>query len=92
MMSFHHEHVLGLTGVCVDAGPVPYLVIPFMENRSLRSYLIDKRQSLVLSQDEDEEKVRHVFHMLLWQNALSVCHHTMEYVSWDNVPPPRDQT
>ena len=60
MMSFDHPHVLGLIGICVDAGPAPYLVMPFMANGSLLSYLKSNRQSLVLPQDEDEENVRNM--------------------------------
>ena len=59
MMSFDHPHVLGLIGICVDAGPAPYLVMPFMANGSLLAYLRSNRQSLVFPQNEDEENVRY---------------------------------
>ena len=60
MMSFDHPHVLGLIGICVDAGPAPYLVMPFMANGSLLAYLRSNRQSLVFPQNEDEENVRYM--------------------------------
>ena len=48
MSEFNHPNVLTLTGVCLDGGPAPYIIMPFMENGSLLSYLIKERDSLVL--------------------------------------------
>ena len=57
MQSFNHPHVLGLIGVCVDAGPAPFIVMPFMANGSLRSYLRDNRSTVLLQGDNDEDEV-----------------------------------
>ena len=38
-----------LKGVCLDGGPVPYLVLPYMANGSLLSYLKKQRSSLVVT-------------------------------------------
>ena len=44
MKDFDHPNVLGLLGVCLDSpNGVPYLVLPFMENGSLKEYLKTKR-------------------------------------------------
>ena len=32
MSRFRHAHVMGLIGVCLDAGPAPYIVMPYMAN------------------------------------------------------------
>ena len=34
MSEFDHPNVLTLTGVCLDGGPAPYIVMPFLFNES----------------------------------------------------------
>ena len=46
MKSLNHLHVMTLKGVCLDGGPVPYIVLPYMANGSLLSYLKKERSSL----------------------------------------------
>jgi serine/threonine protein kinase len=44
MKDFHHPHILGLLGVCFDAPDgSPYIVLPFMANGSVKTYLKEKR-------------------------------------------------
>ena len=57
MRKFNHPHVMGLIGVCLNAGPAPYIVMPYMANGSLLSYLKKERSSLVLKEDADEDSV-----------------------------------
>ena len=61
MSSFDHVNVLTLIGVCLDGGPAPYIIMPFMANGSLLAYLKKNRKSLVISSedagDEDVSKV-----------------------------------
>ena len=57
MRQFNHPHVMGLIGVCLNAGPAPYIVMPYMANGSLLSYLKKERSSLVLKEDADEDSV-----------------------------------
>ena len=58
MSTFEHPNVLTLTGVCVDGGPVPYIVMPFMFNGSLISYLTKEREELYfLLNSEMNEKI-----------------------------------
>jgi serine/threonine protein kinase len=49
MSKFNHLHVLPLKGVCLDGGPAPYIIMPFMANGSLLAYLRKNRKALVLS-------------------------------------------
>ena len=57
MSQFKHDHVMGLIGVCIDAGPTPYIVMPYMANGSLLRYLKGERGSLVLSGNADKKEV-----------------------------------
>ena len=58
MVKFDHPNVLKLIGVCLDGGPAPFIIMPFMANGSLLTYLKKNRQELVLSQDcKDNENV-----------------------------------
>ena len=50
MYSLDHPNVLTLSGVCLDGGTAPYIIMPFMANGSLLAYLKDKRSTLVVSQ------------------------------------------
>ena len=58
MQEFDHPNVLSMLGICLDAGPAPYIVMPFMSNGSLISYLKENRQELVLHDTTDEDTVR----------------------------------
>ena len=58
MYKFDHPNVLTLKGVCLDGGPAPFIIMPFMANGSLINYLHKKRDSLVITKgDEDDEVV-----------------------------------
>ena len=57
MLKFDHPHVINLIGMCLDAGPSPYLVLPFMENGSLLSYVRKNRDNLLITRETDEDKV-----------------------------------
>ena len=51
MKDFDHPNVLMLIGVCLDGGPAPYIIMPFMTNGSLLSHLKENRSSLVKEPD-----------------------------------------
>lgn len=57
MKGFDHPNVVCLLGVCVDAGPSPYVVMPFMANGSLLAFLKKERGTLLISADDEEEMV-----------------------------------
>ena len=59
MSTFNHHNVLTLRGVCLDGGPAPYIIMPFMANGSLLSYLKKNRNTLIVSSenDDDDDKV-----------------------------------
>ena len=47
MTRFHHQNVLGLFGVCFDSPDgTPLMVLPFMVNGNLKSYLVKSRNPL----------------------------------------------
>ena len=51
MYSFHHPHVLGLIGISLDVNSSPYLILPYMENGDLRTFLKAKRELATKSTD-----------------------------------------
>ena len=53
MKNFHHLHVMTLKGICLDGGPVPYIILPYMDNGSLTAYIRKERCHLVLTEDAD---------------------------------------
>ena len=57
MKELCHPNVMNLLGVCLDAGPTPYIVLPFMENGDLLSYITKHRKSLLVTECDDIEKV-----------------------------------
>ena len=48
MHELDHPNVLKLIGVCLDGGPAPYIIMPFMNNGSLLSHLKAERENIVL--------------------------------------------
>ena len=61
MQDFDHPNVLKLLGVCLDGGPAPYIIMPFMANGSLLSYLKHEREKLVLEDSGITEDVVRIF-------------------------------
>ena len=57
MSTFNNPNVLMVKGVCLDGGPLPYIVMPYMANGSLLSFLKKERLSLVLTKDADSMQV-----------------------------------
>ena len=55
MKDFKHRHVMPLIGVCLDSGVG--VVMPFMANGSVLSYLKKERAKLLLGEDSDIEEV-----------------------------------
>ena len=56
MHKFDHPNVLKLSGVCLDGGPAPYIIMPFMENGSLLSHLKEERETVVLDPESTRSK------------------------------------
>ena len=54
MYEFDHPNVLKLSGVCLDGGPAPYIIMPYMENGSLLAHLKEDRQSTPENTDPEE--------------------------------------
>ena len=56
MKDFNHPHIMPLIGVCLDAGVG--VVMPYMANSSVLSYLKKERETLLLQDEADVEQVR----------------------------------
>ena len=64
MEKFNHPNVLTLRGICLDGGPAPFIVMPFMSNGSLLDYLKKNRGALVVSREsKDEDEVSGCSHI-----------------------------
>ena len=55
MHKLNHRNVLNLIGVCAGKEDIggPLIVIPYMKNRDLKSYLCSKRKQCAIDKDED---------------------------------------
>ena len=59
MKNFANLHVVSLKGVCLDGGSVPYIVLPYMANGSLVSYLRKEHKNLIMK-DENVQKAKNM--------------------------------
>ena len=66
MEGFEHPHVLNIIGVCVDAGPAPYIIMPFMTNGSLLAYIKKEKINLVVPDTAYNDLV----------SSVSFCYHS----------------
>ncbi|MCG8626709.1 MAG: protein kinase [Proteobacteria bacterium] len=57
MSKFDHPNILTLRGVCLDGGPAPYIIMPFMANGNLLTYLKDNRKTLIIASGCEENEV-----------------------------------
>ena len=70
MYEFDHPNVLKLSGVCLDGGPAPYIIMPYMENGSLLAHLKEERQSFVLApENTDPEETVSTGIVIVYSNA-----------------------
>ena len=59
MLDFHHPNVLRLVGVCFDTrDKLPVIILPYMVNGDLRSFLKSKRTKSSSTSDETMPEVR----------------------------------
>lgn len=54
MKDFHHPNVMGLTGVCFPEEDPPIIILPYMANGDLHTFL-KKRRGSVASMDKVED-------------------------------------
>ena len=57
MSRFKHSHIMSLVGVCLDTGSAPFIIMPYMDNGSLLTYLKRERENIVLSDEHDKDEV-----------------------------------
>ena len=56
MLSFKHQNVMSLIGLCLD-GDVPLIIMPFMSDGNILDYVRKNRQHLYLTEESSQEKV-----------------------------------
>ena len=72
MKHFDHPNVMTLIGVCVSIGGGPAIIMPYMENGSLLSYLRNDKKNITTSDDQDLETVRYTS-LTIKFNAVFSC-------------------
>ena len=72
MYLFEHPNVLSLIGVCLDGGPAPYIIVPFMANGSLLAYLKSNRMSLVFSNKDEDEELEDVYDFVVIATCVTL--------------------
>jgi serine/threonine protein kinase len=70
MSTLDHPNVLTLIGVCMDGGPAPYIIMPFMFNGSLLTHLKKERENLVLPPEQVVDS--NTVSMSCWSKTLAV--------------------
>ena len=71
MSKLDHPNVT-LRGVCLDGGPAPYIIMPFMANGSLLTYLKKNREILVVShENKDDEDVSITYNIVYTITSIS---------------------
>ena len=80
MKTFSHPNILSLIGVCVDAGPAPYVVMPYMEKGSLFQYLKKERPHFTITEGADSELVSFIPDFIPRFNSF-LGHHSIECYS-----------
>ena len=77
MKHFDHPNVMTLIGVCVSIGGGPAIIMPYMENGSLLSYLRNDKKNITTSDDQDLETVRYTS-LTIKSNAVFSCWFTQQ--------------
>ena len=77
IINFNDLNVLPLIGVCLDLGPAPYIIMPFMSRGSLLFYLKKERPNLTVSDTNDEDVILNVR-----KHLLSLCLQVAKGMSW----------
>ena len=72
MMQFKHTNVMTLIGLCTDVGEAPYIVMPFMANGSLLTYLKRERLHLNIAEEAGNEMVLAISNIKM-KKKLSCC-------------------
>ena len=63
MSKFDHPNVMKLLGVSISKGKTPFIVMPFMAQGSLLSYLRKNRAQLTVENEDMIELVRQSAHI-----------------------------
>ena len=77
MYNFKHPNVLTLCGVCLDGGPAPYIIMPFMANGSLLAYLKRNKGTLIVSCENNDNNDGEVWRDFVDTSSSSSC----QYIS-----------
>ena len=82
MKHFDHPNVMTLIGVCVSIGGGPAIIMPYMENGSLLSYLRKDKDNITASDDQDLDTVSYVLLVLLTNKFHVQDYNKLQFVSY----------
>ena len=71
MKNFDHPNVMTLIGVCVSIGGGPAIIMPYMENGSLLSYLRKDKTNIIMNDDQDLDTVSSLLLLSLITSFMS---------------------
>ena len=77
MLSFKHQNIMSLIGLCID-GDVPLIIMPFMSDGSVLDYVRKNRQHLFLTEESSQEIV--IICTQAWVVLISSC--TIMFLNW----------
>ena len=73
MCGFDHPHVLGLIGICLDPSNSPHLLLPFMKNGDLRTYLRNRREKSTSDSIDYLEVRSDIFRFIIRSTCFNIC-------------------
>ena len=83
MHGLDHPNVLTLKGVCIDGGTAPFIILPFMKNGSLLSFLQREKDKLFLT---SSEKCEDEVIVITDNNIIATCMPcTSPIIFWERV-------
>lgn len=54
MKNINHQNVMSLIGVCLNCGPAPFLVLPYMKGGNLLRHLVKNRETWLIHGNEED--------------------------------------
>ena len=61
MVHFDHPNVMTLTGVILEEGSAPLLVMPYMEKGTVLTFVRDNKTQFLFENEEEQQKVSIVY-------------------------------
>ena len=73
MKALSHPNILSIIGVSIDSGDSPYIVMPYMVNGSLLSFLRKERPTLTIAEEATSDLVSFSKINVILHTAQKMC-------------------